>query len=642
MSAQIPPTSWRLRGCEFDPSVSADILIAEASREVLKGNGDTWIVGGADRRQRRAFVDLVALSGRDAGLDVIVCRSELSPTTLVGLAQVGLRKRLLTDPPGLGYAAEAVRRALALPLLSESPSEAVDFEAAFASLVLAWASQRPMLLVLSELSGAVDVGVTRTVGHLASAVIDAPVLVVVTVDESVDPLSAAVLDRIVEAGQAKSFLGAPTYGSNAQLSLAEPPERSTDLAVRDDSWILDAIENSDWTKLACAEALPWRSQLADAWLTMLRGSGDPTRVLLAHGSLPSAQAGLRAVASGCVLLALSGAVSLAADWLSAASMMFEPLADEPRYLLGAKTVLDWQAGRWDRALGCASSVRMDEGEGGLAWWAALAETAICAARGISPRLRPTTQELQTSEPLRLWATSGPCSVQLARVRLDQIEIALCESAAQGDLLWAPMLCGRLIELALDAGDEVRARSWTRELDNLAPRFSTPWAGILALLAHSQVDGDMSAAWEAASLAETHGMEFYSLLARYHIGRLGGPQAEAVGAFVGLRSLGAGTWQRRALRVLRQRAIPIPRSPRRDAASRESQAGLTDLEYQLACAAAEGATNPELAATFALSRRTVEARLTGVYRKLGCRSRFDLQAAISGGLSQGGSPRSSSL
>ncbi len=635
-----------LRECRSSPdhdlSVGLGLLVAEGFHAVRRERGTTWIVSGADRRSRRGFVDSVAALGREAGLEALVCRNEMNPTTLVGLVQVGVRRKLLADPPGLRYAAEAVRKALGLPLLADDPNEPVEFEAAFASLVLAWASQGPMLLILDELTGAVDPKVLRLVGHLASAVADAAVLVVVTLDATVDQSTRAVLDRVVEAGQARLLSGSKSPGSGAVRAEDHLLQVPRSPRIADEVWLLDAVEKADWSKVAEMEAATCQSLLGDAWLTMLWGNGDPTLILTSDASLSNMPADIRSMSSACALLALSGTVELASDWLSKASAMLDPVADEIRYLQGAKAVVDWQAGRWDESLDAASGVCDERCEGVPPWWAVLAETAICTARGVPRRVRSGGRGVQLGEPINLWATSGPCSEQVARENLDQIEMALCESAAQGELLWAPMLCGRLIELSVDAGDEMRARSWTRELDNLIPRIGTPWSGVIALLAHAQVDGDLGAAWDAARLADRHKLGYHLLLARYHVGRLGGPRTEAVEAFVGLRSLRDVTWQRRALRVLRQRGIPIPRSPRREARSRDAQLNLSDLEYQLACAAARGATNPELAARFALSRRTVEARLTDVYRKLGCRSRFDLQAAMGSALKASDPPGSSSL
>ncbi len=54
--------------------------------------------------------------------------------------------------------------------------------------------------------------------------------------------------------------------------------------------------------------------------------------------------------------------------------------------------------------------------------------------------------------------------------------------------------------------------------------------------------------------------------------------------------------------------------------------LTPTEREVAELAAAGRTNQQVADTLAISRRTVEAHLQRVYRKLGVRSRHDLASS----------------
>jgi DNA-binding CsgD family transcriptional regulator len=57
--------------------------------------------------------------------------------------------------------------------------------------------------------------------------------------------------------------------------------------------------------------------------------------------------------------------------------------------------------------------------------------------------------------------------------------------------------------------------------------------------------------------------------------------------------------------------------------RTAPGGLTETEARIAELAASGMTNPEIAAVAFVSRKTVEANLSKVYRKLGVRSRVEL-------------------
>jgi DNA-binding CsgD family transcriptional regulator len=88
------------------------------------------------------------------------------------------------------------------------------------------------------------------------------------------------------------------------------------------------------------------------------------------------------------------------------------------------------------------------------------------------------------------------------------------------------------------------------------------------------------------------------------------------ALVVFDDLGAGAWSARA----RSELAATGERLRPAAVARES---LTPRETQVALAAAEGASNNEVAAALYLTPKTVEYHLTRVYRKLGLRSRAEL-------------------
>jgi len=96
-------------------------------------------------------------------------------------------------------------------------------------------------------------------------------------------------------------------------------------------------------------------------------------------------------------------------------------------------------------------------------------------------------------------------------------------------------------------------------------------------------------------------------------------AEATGATVverlaaqGLRALGVRAWRR------------TPRS-----STGEGVAGLSDRERQVAGLIADGATNLEVAASLAISPKTVERHVTNILAKLGARNRTELAGLIHG-------------
>jgi DNA-binding CsgD family transcriptional regulator len=67
--------------------------------------------------------------------------------------------------------------------------------------------------------------------------------------------------------------------------------------------------------------------------------------------------------------------------------------------------------------------------------------------------------------------------------------------------------------------------------------------------------------------------------------------------------------------------------RQRVASRQAPEGLTPSELRVARLAADGLTNPEIAAQVFVSRKTVEATLARVYRKLSISSRGQLDRAL---------------
>jgi DNA-binding NarL/FixJ family response regulator len=63
--------------------------------------------------------------------------------------------------------------------------------------------------------------------------------------------------------------------------------------------------------------------------------------------------------------------------------------------------------------------------------------------------------------------------------------------------------------------------------------------------------------------------------------------------------------------------------------RSAPGALTETETRIAELAAAGMSNPEIAAAVFVSRKTVEANLSKIYRKLGVRSRVELARRLPG-------------
>lgn len=186
-----------------------------------------------------------------------------------------------------------------------------------------------------------------------------------------------------------------------------------------------------------------------------------------------------------------------------------------------------------------------------------------------------------------------------------------------------------VEAVVELGDLTRARAMLGMLEQRANIFPRPWAlatnsRCRALVAAA--DGNLTAAAAAAVEAMAHHesleMPFErarTLLVQGRILRRLKQKRDARAAIEEARrafaALGAETWVQTADAELRRLA------------TRRAPDSLTPTEQRIAELAATGLSNPEIAGRVYLSRKTVEANLARVYRKLGISSRAQLGRAL---------------
>ena len=207
------------------------------------------------------------------------------------------------------------------------------------------------------------------------------------------------------------------------------------------------------------------------------------------------------------------------------------------------------------------------------------------------------------EPLaQLVEAAGAVAAQLSTALPDEIEalVALGELRRAERLLEILEACGRSSGLAWPLATAARCRG-------------------LVLAAQGESDGALGALEEA--LAHYAGLEMpleraRTLLVRGQIQRRQKRKRAAWDSLAQALELfersGAALWAKRAREELGRVGVR-PRAPQ----------GLTAAERRVAELVASGLTNQEVAAAAFMSRKTVEANLTRIYRKLGIRSRAEL-------------------
>ena len=110
-----------------------------------------------------------------------------------------------------------------------------------------------------------------------------------------------------------------------------------------------------------------------------------------------------------------------------------------------------------------------------------------------------------------------------------------------------------------------------------------------------------------------------------------PDGNFAAAYQLFRRTGAVVWAKRVAAEMRSRGMRPAR------ARRSAQAAFSETEKQLIQLVRQGMTNREISAVLHYSPKTVEAYLSGLYRKTGTASRYELIAAGAGDMPGTGWP-----
>ncbi|MEJ2862439.1 helix-turn-helix transcriptional regulator [Actinomycetospora flava] len=362
-----------------------------------------------------------------------------------------------------------------------------------------------------------------------------------------------------------------------------------------------------------------------------------------------AQALVAGAQTGCFLERCDDARGLFGTVTSTARQVGAPLV--LAFALTAHAEMDWWDGRWaaasadlteavewadelgqagSRAFGATLLARIDGARGDIASCRANAEAALRAAGPLgiaSIQVYAATAlgagALAVGEPATAAAHLGR-----ARRAFDDMG-ALCATSIP--------FAGDLVDATVRAGDRAGAESAVAWVTRDAEHTGSAYAAAVAARGRGLLadDHDEAERWFAEAHAAHERFHAPYERARTVLAhaesrrrwrRPGAARALLLDAELTFSGLGAWPWADRTrleLAATGHRAAGEPTEDRtEDGGSLEA---LTPQEFQIARGIADGQSNVEVAAALFVSRKTVEAHLTRIYRKLGVRSRTELAA-----------------
>ncbi|MGW1506745.1 helix-turn-helix transcriptional regulator [Streptomyces mirabilis] len=300
-------------------------------------------------------------------------------------------------------------------------------------------------------------------------------------------------------------------------------------------------------------------------------------------------------------------------------------------------VRDYLTGDWDRALSTARRIEARgraDGAGGVGHLARALAAEIQLQRGEVGHAREwldlipdsVTHSLVARVRLLIRYFSEPWEEAVAGAWRDLREAR--ESGQLAGVEWLPL---RVLWIGIvEDSPEVR-RQALAELEALHEEMASPMTHESVLLGRGMAYHDADSALAAYRLVQERGDVYYRSHCCQVLAEAGeDPQPWLAEATRILHSLGVGRPIGIMLRsAARRRNVSLPRH-------RATREELTEQDVRLIDMVSAGSTNRQIAAGLACSEKTVEQRLTRVFRRTGCRSRTELAAAwLDGSLARSG-------
>ncbi|MGW6746272.1 AAA family ATPase [Streptomyces sp. NPDC055025] len=300
-------------------------------------------------------------------------------------------------------------------------------------------------------------------------------------------------------------------------------------------------------------------------------------------------------------------------------------------------VRDYLAGHWDSALSGARRIETRgraDGAAGVGQLTRALAAEIQLVRGEFGRAREWLDLIPESvgHPLvaraRLgvgyWSGQGDEA-------LEEAWRAVRRARESGLLAGVDRVLLRILSITLEGDDPAAVRRTMEEVETLHEESASPMTREVVLLGRGMVHGDADSALAAYRLTRQRVDVLLRVDCCGCLAEVGDdPQAWLAEATRSGNALGMGRPIRSRLgAAARRRNVSLPRR-------RAAREGRGERDARLIAMVSEGATNRQIAARLACSEKTVEQRLTRLFRRTGCRSRVELAAAwLDGSLARQG-------
>lgn len=316
-----------------------------------------------------------------------------------------------------------------------------------------------------------------------------------------------------------------------------------------------------------------------------------------------------------------------------------------RYVLAGRStavqyhamVRDYLTGRWDSALSTARRIETRgraDGAPGVGQLARGLAAEIQLVRGKLGRAREWLDLIpgSVSHPLvararlgvRYWSCQGDEAMEADAVEGAWRDVR--RAREDGLLAGVDRVLLRILSIAVERNDPEAVRRTVAEIEKLDGQVASPMTREVLLLARGMVYGDADSALAAYALVRERGDVPLRVDCCGSLAEVGDdPGRWLAEATRSGHELGVGRPVRSRLgAAARRRNVSLPRRAPRGGQSGRDERGERDV--QLVDMVSDGSTNRQIAARLGCSEKTVEQRLTRLFRRSGCRSRAELAAA----------------